>query len=60
MLEDIPRKNRSKGKWVTFRLESDLDKKIDQLAAKENTTKSEIFRYAVKQLLKKLDLMDDK
>lgn len=60
MLEGIERKQKKKYTWVSFKLEPEIVEIVEQLAEKERTTKSEIYRYGVKELLKKLELLGDK
>lgn len=60
MLEGIERKSDKKYNWVSFKLEPEIVEIVENLANSEKTTKSEIYRYSVKQLLKKLELIEDK
>lgn len=59
MLKGIRRKEEEKTSYVSFRLENRIIKLLEEVAKEENTTRSELYRYAVKELLKKLGKIED-
>lgn len=60
MIEKLNIKRKAKKKYENFRVEEDVIRAVQELADKESTTRSEIYRYSIKELLKKLGLLGDK